>query len=55
MNEPITKRCNAEQRKAFNRRAPYQRACFGAQPGEPALGTLEQRLAIIIRRLGGKR
>jgi hypothetical protein len=38
-----TTRCNAEQRKHF----VESHGC------EPALGTLEQRLGIIIRRHGG--
>jgi hypothetical protein len=47
-----TKRCNAEERKAFKARYPYSDVRKHSQHGEPALGTLEERLNIVIRRLG---
>ena len=48
----VTTRCSAVERKAFSAPTWYKRHS-SEQFGEPALGTLEQRLAIITYRLGG--
>lgn len=48
-------RCNAAERAAFNAkriRAGYGDVILRGQ--EPALGTLDERLGIIVRRLGGQ-
>lgn len=55
---PVTRRCNAAERQAFKAWwPPLTGGRYGSnqvtQRGEPALGTLEERLSIIIQRLGG--
>jgi hypothetical protein len=47
-----TKRCTAAERRAFE--PLYLGDSYGEQIGEPALGTLDQRLHIILRRLGAR-
>jgi hypothetical protein len=49
----ITKRCTAGERIAFGR-TPHDGKIAASQLGEPALGSLEDRLSIIIGRLGGR-
>lgn len=46
----VVPRCNATERAAF--RARRDRGANGAQHGEPALGTVDQRLSIALARLG---
>jgi hypothetical protein len=52
------RRCNAEERKAIIRMSRFYdrkyRGVVDPAGEEPAMGTLEERLDIIIRRLGGR-
>ena len=52
MSTPVIPRCNAAERARY--RKPIS-AGYADLPGfEPALGTLDQRLAILVRRHGGR-
>jgi hypothetical protein len=57
----MTRRLNAEERRGFaayargiNQYTAYVTGQRVNTPAEPALGTLDERLAIIIRRHGGR-
>lgn len=45
-----TTRCTPEERAKFKKFSPNL-GCYG---DEPALGTLDERLGILIRRFGGR-